>query len=379
MVATRKHTRKESGAVLLLFAFALPVLLGFVGLAIDIARLASVRSELQNAATVSALSGAQGLIIDISKGYNLEESRQRSRLLLKYNPADGRYPSEGDFPLSAPSEDDIEIGKWPKSGVFLDSGAFEPELPSELDALSWSPAVRVRAAFKPGSNNGSLDLFLMPIWKIFKVSVEADSVAIADDVPPEVAGPGALFPIAMSECFWRHYWAAGAPSPNTTEAVRIIGGSISASCNISGDWADFGLGGGMNRVSSLINGSSISPFRKVGDPTNIVSGTATVALSAIECRLYRCGTNGKPLSGSIRTPFKAVMPIVSGNNPSSGSITGFGVMEIFDVDATGNGTVFAKFLPGLPPSGIPGYQNLFYGAGGGGDFGAYVLHPVTVF
>jgi Flp pilus assembly protein TadG len=59
---TRAFGRDESGAVAIVTAILMVVLLGFLSLAVDIGHLATVRNELQNAADASALAGARALV-----------------------------------------------------------------------------------------------------------------------------------------------------------------------------------------------------------------------------------------------------------------------------------------------------------------------------
>jgi Flp pilus assembly protein TadG len=59
---TRAFGRDESGAVAILTAILMVVLLGFLALAVDIGHLATVKNELQNAADAAALAGARALM-----------------------------------------------------------------------------------------------------------------------------------------------------------------------------------------------------------------------------------------------------------------------------------------------------------------------------
>ena len=52
---------KQAGASMVLMAFALVSLIGFMGLAIDVGYVLVVRNELQNAADAAALTGAKYL------------------------------------------------------------------------------------------------------------------------------------------------------------------------------------------------------------------------------------------------------------------------------------------------------------------------------
>lgn len=58
----RVFSRNESGAVAIITAILMVVLLGFLALAVDIGHLATVKNELQNAADAAALAGARALV-----------------------------------------------------------------------------------------------------------------------------------------------------------------------------------------------------------------------------------------------------------------------------------------------------------------------------
>jgi Flp pilus assembly protein TadG len=55
-------SRNESGAVAIITAILMVVLLGFLALAVDVGHLATVKNELQNAADAAAIAGARALV-----------------------------------------------------------------------------------------------------------------------------------------------------------------------------------------------------------------------------------------------------------------------------------------------------------------------------
>jgi len=59
---------RQRGAVAIIVAIALPVLLGFAGLALDLGRLYVIKTELQNAADACALAAARELTCDPAAG-----------------------------------------------------------------------------------------------------------------------------------------------------------------------------------------------------------------------------------------------------------------------------------------------------------------------
>ncbi|AIO37878.1 Tad domain-containing protein [Burkholderia sp. AU19243] len=63
---TRRSLRRQQGAVAIIVGLALAVMIGFVGLALDLGKLYVTRSELQNSADACALSAARDLTSAIS-------------------------------------------------------------------------------------------------------------------------------------------------------------------------------------------------------------------------------------------------------------------------------------------------------------------------
>jgi hypothetical protein len=63
-----RHARRERGAVAIITAIVLPVLIGFAGLALDLGRLFVEKTELQNATDACALAAARELTCDPTAG-----------------------------------------------------------------------------------------------------------------------------------------------------------------------------------------------------------------------------------------------------------------------------------------------------------------------
>ncbi len=81
-----KELHGQRGVVLILFALLLPVLFGFMALAIDLARINLSRIELQNAADAAALAGA--LEYAVSAG-DIEKAKTKAQAQADANVAAG--------------------------------------------------------------------------------------------------------------------------------------------------------------------------------------------------------------------------------------------------------------------------------------------------
>lgn len=89
-----RHNRGQAGSALLLFALMLPVLLGFVGLAVDFGVEVGARRKAQNAADAAALAGVVNLPSSSSTACSNAQS---------YLATNGPYTLMTSCPVGAPS------------------------------------------------------------------------------------------------------------------------------------------------------------------------------------------------------------------------------------------------------------------------------------
>ncbi len=162
----------QRGSVAILFVLILPILLGCAALAIDLARLNLVKTELQNAVDAAAYAGALSLT-DPGAGtdpYNWTAAADSAEVYAKQNFANG---ARIDDAIIAP-------GYW-NTG----SRSFEtiPWTPGTGDV----PAVRATIAIDSENNSGPLNLFFAPILNIANPNIQAAAVAII--ITGGVGGP----------------------------------------------------------------------------------------------------------------------------------------------------------------------------------------------
>ena len=67
MKPLRNVHKNERGVVIIWSAFFMIMMLGFVALGIDVAKIMATRTELQNAADAAALAGASGLNLETGR------------------------------------------------------------------------------------------------------------------------------------------------------------------------------------------------------------------------------------------------------------------------------------------------------------------------
>ncbi|MDE2625255.1 MAG: hypothetical protein KGM40_07555 [Betaproteobacteria bacterium] len=120
----------QAGAITLLFATVLAVLLGFLALAIDLSRLYLARSTLQGAADAAALAGARELNDTVAGTVNAvlvaQQVLQRYRLTLENNTAPD--PARATFRVgSCPNPDSASSAL---SGGFVTAPHWVAQSPS---------------------------------------------------------------------------------------------------------------------------------------------------------------------------------------------------------------------------------------------------------
>lgn len=168
MCERRVATRK--GAVTVLVAILLVVLLGCVALAVDIGHLYVVRAELQRTADAAALAGAQALgrDLDTPLGEYLiaEDIYSQAESYALSNKCDGQN-------LILDRDNDITIG------YLSEPRALNSNI--QIVGLDQCNAVQVIAKRDAFSAGGEIPLFFAPIWGINSSGVSASAIAVLDD------------------------------------------------------------------------------------------------------------------------------------------------------------------------------------------------------
>jgi Flp pilus assembly protein TadG len=126
----------QRGVIFIWFALLLPVLLGFFGLAYDLARLNQVRVALQNAADAAALTGAMS-VTGTKAPYSYTNATNYAQLSARYNYANGLQVRGVTVETGG-----VDLSKSPPT--------FTPGQPG----TGWFPAVRVTILLSNPQNAG---------------------------------------------------------------------------------------------------------------------------------------------------------------------------------------------------------------------------------
>ena len=296
-----KSLQGQRGATAILFALCLPVLVGFVALAVDLARLNLTKVELQNAADAAALAGARSLT-DAGSYPNWSEAEATARSVAKQNYA------------NAALIQDVNVS--------TDSGYWN------IPNRSYSPShvstntIDVPAVHATVSISG-LNLFFAPIWGIAQSNVQATAIAM-------ITGPGGPFDYAIF---------SGSTSNNLSinGSTYNIEGSVHANKNVTINGSSITITGAAEaRGTVTTNGSNIHIGSTLPHDTRDISmPDYSASLAAAAAAAHQTYTGSKTINGSSITS----NPIYVQGSPGTVTVNGSSFTATGAVMADGNITV----------------------------------------
>ena len=343
-LAIRQHAPKQKGAVTLLVALTLPILIGAAALAVDMAHLHVVRNELQNDADAAALAGARVLYNSTTGSTDWSLAQAQAQAAIALNRATGIQLTEGR----------VQTGYWNLTGSATSLQGL-PMTPTVNDA----PAVQVTVRKAEGQNSGPVRTFLAGILGTSTVPLQATAVA-------GVTSPGRAsltFPVAMSQCMYQKFWNMSAQppapvnDPKTGKPYVFKIGSLYHYDNCdSGQWTALNFSGkGANTIDQILAHDQElfdppPPMLSIGDTVFMDSGSKTSLYKAVEqcikAKEYPCNTVVMPVLDQV----------VAGTNAT---ITGFACLKI--LGAVGGNQRFIEVqmsntCPPIPSGGVgPNY------------------------
>lgn len=344
VLAIRQHASKQKGAVTLLVALTLPILIGAAALAVDMAHLHVVRNELQNDADAAALAGARVLYNSTTGSTDLSLAQAQAQAAIALNRATGIQLTEGR----------VQTGYWNLTGSATSLQGL-PMTPTVNDA----PAVQVTVRKAEGQNSGPVRTFLAGILGTSTVPLQATAVA-------GVTSPGRAsltFPVAMSQCMYQKFWNMSAQppapvnDPKTGKPYVFKIGSLYHYDNCdSGQWTALNFSGkGANTIDQILAHDQElfdppPPMLSIGDTVFMDSGSKTSLYKAVEqcikAKEYPCNTVVMPVLDQV----------VAGTNAT---ITGFACLKILGADGGNQKFIevqMSNTCPPIPSGGVgPNY------------------------
>ena len=336
------------GAVSIIVAILMTVLIGFAALAVDIAYVFLIKNELQNAADAGALAGAGALYND-EGGPDWDRARSQAARMAQLN----------QVARESISTAQIEVGYF--SEASSGSGSSLLLNPESIDDAA---AVRVKISKSEDNNAGPIRPFFAALIGTNQVSIGASATGVVR--VPSSANKGELFPFIMSKCMYDEFWNSNAipPQPKldpktnapfvfilspTDKPKKPSGSDPICTEEGRGVWTTFQTMGGASEVRRYITEGNPDPL-KIGDNIWVESGLqATNYGSTRDCS-----------AAGSSTCSKVGIPVVANLYQRTNSpIIAFSCLNILDA-AQGGKTVTVQLTRGCTLS----------GSGGGPDFGA---------
>jgi len=211
-----KSKARQRGAVAVVTAISLVMLLGFAALAIDIGNLLVARNELQNAADAAALAGAPCLFQRTQCGNATATAPDWSSATQKAS-GFATASSSNKVQGAAIKFTQIASGYWNVTGA-----------PGKLQAVPFTPgandlpAIQVTMTKSTANANGGIPVYLAGILGVSSLSAAAIATAVVSR--PGYVGPRGLFPVAISKCLYDNYWNTSTNSPKQATSTAPLSG-----------------------------------------------------------------------------------------------------------------------------------------------------------
>ncbi|MEC5409749.1 TadG family pilus assembly protein [Paraburkholderia sp. MPAMCS5] len=339
----RPSLARQRGAVAVMTALCMTVLIGTTALAVDLGRAWVVRNELQNAADAAALAGAGSLGPNYaSPNWTQAEAKAQSAITLN--------KTEGTALLTA----QVQSGYWNVTGTPAGMQALPVPSPGTYD----KPAVKVTVSRAAGQNGGPLSLVLAPIIGVSTMPISATAVAVIS--APGYSAQGTLFPTVISQCLYSAYWNATTGQPvNDPATGKPQEFKIGSTYQYTGCAAGMGSG---QWTSFQLNTQDVPSIRNLianGNPTPLGIGDSTWIQSGEKNTLYN----------SVPAPADVLLPVVAtlGSGSKTGSAGPIVAFAPFHIEGASNGSnpyIYGHFIAGYKAPGATGGSGAatYYGA-----------------
>ena len=288
----------QDGAIAIVIAILLPVLLGFAGLAIDIGHLYVVESQLKNAADAGALAGARGIVpyTQSTVAGKIEytpkwlDGTTEAQKAVAQNSADGNSlaistANPGATPPTLRDNTLLSIATpcyWNLNTKTIKSTA---STPVAFDV----PAMHVRVSKTDGQNNGAVKMFLASIFGVLSADRLRESVAIVSfnsGIPA-----GSLKPMVATKHIVDFYWDKQNPDHLTEPFQFTLGDGNKADEDTM--WTSFLVAEPPDKANAAILARGLI---RNGNPDPISIGSPIYLQPGAEATLYG-DTPGEVITG----------------------------------------------------------------------------------
>ncbi|MCF8032501.1 MAG: hypothetical protein K9K66_08320 [Desulfarculaceae bacterium] len=343
-----KLCKQDRAGIAALAAIFLTTTVALTGAAVDIGMMASVRSELQNAADASALAGAGTLI---SWDASNSALAQPETALAEAQAMAYQNTSQGiNLQLAL---EDITLGLWQE-----DAHAFDPDHIGATSDPNNISACRVIIR-RDVTINSPVPTIFLGILGIDTVNVSAISTGHLGWAGTAGAGQVDL-PIAVKE-------------DALTGSGLICGQEITFrnEANENGEWTTFFTYPSNDpAVRGYVDGSDTVPALEVGNQVAVTNGT--LSQQTFDSLNSRFQSEGTDLDGDGTADWwQVILPVISSGDggASTAEIAGFANMVIHEVRGAPDKEIIASLQCGMV---VPDSKT------GGGNFGSRAATPVLV-
>jgi hypothetical protein len=284
----------QSGAIAVMAALLIVVLLSAAALGVDYGHMAWVQGELKKAAEAGALAGAKVLApyTGAPPHPNWSQGQTAATQTVLLNRADAHLLTDCT----------VSYGYWSLASKTL---------PLQSTAISPTardvPAVRVQIVKSAGHNGGPLQMMFAPIFGVHTFNLSAQAVAMISF--PSGMPVGAVFPLAAAKTIVDQYWTRNPP----------VSFKVGSGGSANGQWTSFKKNdSSASYVDGLVSG---------GNPTALNLNDSIYIQTGVKASNY--GTAASHVGQTV--VIALVASLASGTDP----ILGFVAFKIEAVSQSG--------------------------------------------
>lgn len=327
--------RRQRGAVAIMVAFAILMLLGFMALTIETYHLVVVKSELQNDADAAAIAGANHFFVGTPLP-NTALAQEKGEAAIGLNRTMDGMLATGT----------VETGYWNPTAGF---GTVQVATSDPL-------AVRVEVRRAPGENGGPVDLWFGAFVGMPAASLSAEAVAVS--TPPGMVWPGNLFPMVMTQCTFDDYWDLANNRPRNDPVTgkpyvfNIYSSYHSGTTCQTGQWTSFQLNRNDTATIRVLLEEGNPDAVAIGDPTWLEPGTKTALYGDVD----DCSARGDKHCEYVS------VPVIDANivdTHATANVSGFACMRILKAEGGSSKYVQVQMATGCKADGEGG--GTYYG------------------
>jgi Flp pilus assembly protein TadG len=346
----------QDGAIGVMMALLLPILLGFAGLSLDIGHMYAVNTQLKNAADSGALAGARGLVpysqsvvggqtVYAPKWLNGTTEAQNA---VAQNSADNHpltisTANPGDAPPAINGSTLFSKATpcyWNLNTKTMKSTAVTPVA---FDV----PAMHVTVSKTDGQNNGKIKLWLASFFGVLSAAGRGEAVAMVSfntGIPP-----GGLKPMIATKAIVDKYWDKYDPLNPTLPFQFKLGDGSTAEDTM---WSSFKVADNSDAYTKQLIEHGNPDTLNIGDSIHLQPGARAVDYGPNEMGAFINQTvvlpivNPDRLDANTDAPILGFIPFhITGYNQGSKYIEGY-----FDKTVISNPY---QNITGLPASTSP--------------------------